>query len=115
MQQYSLQQISIRYTLLVLCIIVALASISFILIKGLINSNYQEKQQQNIQIKANSISQIIKFYRRTVAEIAKGNNVIELLEFGSKDEAQLWAINMQKLIPDSVGITLFNEQGEILG
>lgn len=38
-----------------------------------------------------------------------------MLQFIEHDEAEIWAINMQKLLPDSIGLALFDNEGNILG
>jgi diguanylate cyclase (GGDEF)-like protein len=57
----------------------------------------------------------ISFYQRLLEGLARRLDVHELLEFGEQEGAFLWAANYRKLLPDTVGLSLVNRDGEIQG
>ncbi|VAW63574.1 hypothetical protein MNBD_GAMMA10-884 [hydrothermal vent metagenome] len=115
MQQLSIQQLTLRYSLIVLSIVIILTFVSFFSIKRIIDQDYEKKQYESLQVKALSISNTLRFYRGIIDKLARTAEVVDMIQFGGEDEAQAWAIKMQRLIPDSVGLALFNETGEIFG
>ncbi|RDH81480.1 MAG: hypothetical protein DIZ80_15480 [endosymbiont of Galathealinum brachiosum] len=115
MLQLSLKQLTLRYTVIMLSLVIALSIISFISIKNLLDDNYQEKQLETLKIKAYNISVRLEFYRRILYRLAEENKTKDLIVFGDKNQAQLWAKEMQLLLPDSISVALFNDDGEILG
>ncbi len=115
MQQASLQQLTLRYSLVVLSIVIVLSIISFISIKSIIDHNYEKKQYESLQVKAFNISNTLNFYRNIVNKLAKETEVIDLVQFADEEHAQAWAIKMPRLLHDSVSLALFNESGEIFG
>jgi len=64
---------------------------------------------------SNNISHTVKFYQSFVDQVASQPVVVDLLEFGTKAETQMWANNMQRLVPESIGLTLFDDEGQIKG
>ena len=115
MRQLSLKQHTLRYVLIMLSLVISISLISFVSIKSLLDENQQQKQLEGLKIKAYNISVRINFYRNIIATLAQGSKTKELVVFGEQEEAQKWAQSTQLLIPDSIGIALFNEEGNILG
>jgi len=115
MSQLSIQQLTLRYSLIVLSIVIGLTFISFISIKNIIDQDYKEKQYESLQIKAMNISNTLRFYRGIIDKLARTAEVVDMIQFEGEDEIQTWAVRMQHLIPDSVGLALFNETGQIFG
>jgi len=70
---------------------------------------------EGLKIKAYNVSVRINFYRNIIATLAQGSKTKELVVFGDLEDAQKWAQKTQLLIPDSIGVALFNEDGKILG
>jgi len=115
MRQLSLKQLTLRYAVIMLSLVIALSLISFISIKKLYTENHHETQLNGLKIKAYNISVRLNFYRKIIYRLAQENITQELVVFGNNQEAQLWAKKTQLLIPDSIGVALFNEEGEVLG
>lgn len=74
-----------------------------------------DESKQTLLHAANSISRTLDFYQSVADKIATQSTVIDLLQFGTKVEAQVWANNMQKLVPESIGFALFDINGEVRG
>jgi len=115
MRQLSLKQLTLRYAAIMLSLVIALSLISFISIKKLYSENHQKTQLNGLKIKAYNISVRLNFYRKIIYRLAQENKTKELVVFGSNEEAQLWAKKTQLILPDSIGVALFNEDGEVLG
>lgn len=115
MRQLSLQQLTLRYALIILSLLISFSLISFISIKSLFHENMHEQQLNNLYIKAYNISVRLDFYRKIVHKLSLQNKTQELVVFGDVDEAQLWSQKTQQLIPDSVAVALFTDEGKILG
>jgi diguanylate cyclase (GGDEF)-like protein len=75
----------------------------------------RKEAQTDLDTYALAVQQQINFYERLLEGLARRADVQNLLEFGDQDEAFLWALNYRKLLPDTVGLTLINQDGEILG
>jgi len=115
MQKRSLKQLTFRYMLIMLSLIISFSLMSFISIKKLLEENQQQKQLESLKIKAYNISVRLNFYREIMKGLSKEEKTKELVIFGTNNEAQIWAKNIQPLIPDSISVALFNEDGQILG
>ena len=115
MQKRSLKQLTFRYVLIMLSLIISFSLISFISIKKLLDENQQQKQLESLKIKAYNISVRLNFYREIMKGLSREEKTKEIIVFGTNNEAQLWAKNIQPLIPDSISVALFNEDGIILG
>ncbi len=115
MRQTSLKIFTLRYMLIIFSIVISLTVVSFLSIKDLLDASYREKQQDSLQLKAHSISVQIYFYQQIVNKISARSEVADLVQFTSPNEAQVWATHMQQLIPDSIALAIFNDEGEILG
>ncbi len=114
-RQTSLKKLTLKYSFFIFFAIVILFLISFWF-------SYHHLQQQRINIhlnnishKAQDISSVIVFYRYIVKQISILENTKDLIRFSNNKEAHLWAKNMQKLIPQNIGIALFDANGYILG
>ncbi len=115
MRQISLQQLTIRYVVIMLSLVAIFAFVSFVSIKSLLNESQQDKQLINLEVTAYNISVRIDFYRDIMRKLANVNETKDLVVFGEEEEAQTWAKKIQLLIPDSISVALFNEEGKILG
>jgi len=115
MLQLSIKQLTIRYAVIMLTLVVSLSIISFISIKNLLDDIQQKKQLESLQITAYNIGVRLEFYNRIVYKLAQENQPKDLIVSSDKKRAQEWARKIQALIPDSIGVALFNDQGNILG
>ncbi len=72
-------------------------------------------QINNIQVKANEISEVIRYYRDIVKQLSHQQKVRDLAQFGDKKEAVAWAKTMQNLLPLNIGLAILDSEGQILG
>jgi diguanylate cyclase (GGDEF)-like protein len=115
MYQISLRQLTARYTLIVLAIVIALSVVSFLVFKSYLEDLRFDEQVISLEIKAKSISRLVNFYRHTIRQIASQQKVRDLILFAENSEAEIWATSMQKLLPESIGLALFDYEGNVLG
>jgi diguanylate cyclase (GGDEF)-like protein len=115
MKQISIRKYSLVYLLLTLCIVTALGAISFISFKEVTSEQAYKQQIQELKVKAQGISHSVGFYREIVRQLSVQNKVKNLVLFESFQKAQDWAIITQKLLPESIGLALFDEEGNVLG
>jgi len=85
----------------------------------LLTSHNQEiaknQAQTNLSVYALALQRQIGFYQRLLEGLASRTDVQDLLEFGDQDKAFLWALNYRRLLPDTVGLSLIGNDGEIQG
>ena len=113
MKQISIRRFSLIYLLITLCIVAALGVISFINIKEIALEQVYKQQIQELKVKAQGVSHSVDFYREIVRQLSIQNKVQNLILFAGFQESQNWAIITQKLLPESIGLALFDERGKI--
>jgi diguanylate cyclase (GGDEF)-like protein len=79
----------------------------------------RENQQYLIQLEARqtraNLVRLLDYYRRLVDNSARDPELIDLLQTGSADAQQQWALSRHRLLPDLLGLALVNPRGEVLG
>jgi diguanylate cyclase (GGDEF)-like protein len=115
MKQYSIRQLALRYSLLVLFMVLVLALTSFFIFKNFISSGSHGLQLRELTIKASSISHSVGVYREVVKQLAERHTVKDFILFSQVSEAQDWALDTKRLLPESIGLAVFNNKGEVLG
>ena len=96
-------------------VILAAAVLHYFLYSQYLHRMYENDKQKTLISTSNSISRSVKFYQSVVDKMATQHVVIDLLQFGNPVETQVWANEMQKLLPDSIGIMLFDINAQALG
>jgi len=115
MKQISIQQLAFRYFFLALCMVIVLALTSFLTFKKFVSEGSYELQLRELAIKAHGISHSVGVYREIVKQLATQHIVKDLILFSEASEAQVWALEMQRLLPGSIGLALFDDEGNVLG
>ena len=111
----SIKQYSIKYFLVIFMVIFFVAVFHYFAYSQYLKGIQENEHNRSLGHTANSISRSIKFYQSYVDQVAAQPVVADLLEFGTKEEIQAWSNKMQSIIPDSIGLTLFDSSGEIRG
>ena len=75
----------------------------------------QRRAQTDVNGYALALQREIAFYRDILGRLSHRADVYNLLEFGDTAESAAWAQSYRKLLPDAVGLTLVNHDGEIQG
>ena len=114
-QVSSIKQYSLKYILVISMVIFFVAAFHYIAYSQYLNGIQEDKHQASLSLTANDISNTIEFYESFVSKVASQPVVVDLLEFGTKADIQAWSNNMQRLVPESIGMTLFNARGQIQG
>lgn len=115
MSRYSIQQLTLSYSLIALALMVLLSVASLFVVKQNLEEQNRQARINDLRTKADRISQVIDFYRNIVSKIARQNNIVDMLLFQDDDYIQRWAVNLQNIIPQSIGISLFDKEGSIRG
>jgi len=80
------------------------------------NQEMEENQAQtNLNAYALALQRQLNFYQRLLEGLARRADVHNVLEFGDRDVAFQWALDFRKLLPDTIGLSLVNREGEVLG
>ncbi|MBI3431012.1 MAG: GGDEF domain-containing protein [Hydrogenophilales bacterium] len=76
----------------------------------------REDQQQFIQHEAEqtnaNLIRRLDYYRMLLANLARDPELQDVMQFGSTDEKQQWALSRQRLLPEILGLALVDPQGE---
>ena len=111
----SIKQYSIKYSLVIFMVIFIVAVFHYFAYSQYLKGIQESEHNKSLDHTANSISRSIKFYQSYVDQVAAQPVVADLLEFGTKEEIQVWSNKMQRLVPESIGLTLFDTHGQIKG
>lgn len=115
MSRYSIRQLCFSYSLLALSLVALLSTVSYFVAKRYIHQQNHESYINSLLTKAENISNIITFNRDLVSKLAQQKQLADMIEFSSEEDIQEWAQTMQDLIPENIGLALFNNDGRILG
>ena len=80
-----------------------------------INEDAVRHQEFETNVLQRQFSELISFYRGITEQLSRRTEVSDLLEFRDSDNAVVWAKEVRKLIPESIGVALIDPQGYILG
>ena len=84
-----------------------------------LTNHNQELAEQQAQTDLNTYSLALQrqigFYQRLLEGLARRTNVHDLLQIGNQEESFQWALNYRRLLPDTVGLSLIDHDGEIQG
>ena len=71
--------------------------------------------EQLAKINATLIANELEVYRGIVKNLAHIDGIQDLALFGDKEEAQEWAVNQRKLLPDSIGLAIVDNDFQVRG
>lgn len=111
----SIKEYSVKYTIIIFMVMFFVAVFHYLAYSHYLDGIQESDQQESLAHTANNISRTINFYQSFVDQLASQVVVEDLLEFGTKVEAQVWANEMQRLVPESIGLSLFDADGQIKG
>ncbi len=75
----------------------------------------KEESRSDLETYTLAVRRQIDLYQRLLEGLSRREDVHNLLEFGNREDAFAWAMNYRKLLPDTVGLSLIDQDGEILG
>ncbi|HEY9052995.1 MAG TPA: diguanylate cyclase [Gammaproteobacteria bacterium] len=96
-------------------VVFASALVSYLVYKHDYVQSQLKDEHKNLMHTVSNVSRLIQFYQRVVDTITKQHVVADLLQFGTPGQAQQWASDMQRLLPDSIGMALFDPNGRVRG
>jgi diguanylate cyclase (GGDEF)-like protein len=115
MSRYSIRQLCLSYSSLALTLVVLLSVLSYFIVRENIQQQAYEANISSLTTKAENISNIIEFHRELVSKIAKQKKLVDMILFFNTDDIQVWASTMQDLLPENIGLALFDSNGRVLG
>lgn len=111
----SIKEYSLKFALIILVVIFFVSVFHYLAYSQYLKGIQENEYKTSLSHISNNISRTVRFYQSFVDQVAAQTTVVDLLEFGTKAETQIWANNMQRLVPESIGLTLFNVSGQIKG
>lgn len=114
-RSYSLKDHLFHYTWVIFLVVLLAAAIHYIIYSRHLNEIQQDQQLQSLRHSAASIEHLLGFYQSVVDSLAKQHVVADLLQFGGDAEIQRWSNDMQRLLPESIGLALFDSAGRVKG
>ena len=111
----SIKEYSIKYTLVIFAVIFFVALIHYFSYSHYLKGIQDNEYKKILAHTANNVTRTVNFYQSFVNKVASQAVVADLLQFGTKQEIQVWSNKMQRLVPESVGLTLFDARGQAKG
>lgn len=111
----SLRQHTLRYTFIIFVVIFFAAVIHYLVFSQYLHSLDHREYQESLERTAQNISRSVNFYQLLINRMAAQPKVADMLNFANKHQAQSWAVDMQAIVPDVIGMALFDKQHKLLG
>ncbi len=111
----SLKQHAFRYSLVIFIVIFIAAVLHYLVFGSYLHSLDQKEQQKALLNVASNVSRTIGFYQTLTDQVSEQPMVQALIEFESDEVVQRWANNMRRMVPDSIGFTVFKDDGQVRG
>ena len=111
----SIKEYSIKYAIIIFVVIFFVAVIHYLAYSHYLKGVQENEYKKSLAYTANNVTRTVNFYQSFVNKVASQAVVADLLQFGTNEEIQAWSNKMQRLVPESVGLTLFNAKGQAQG
>ena len=111
----SIRQLTRRNILALLVVLLLLMLGLFLGLRGYLSEQNRQSQLNRLGLQAENITHVIQLYRDVVGQLSEQSLVSDLIQFAEVDEAHDWARKTQRLLPESLGLALFDEDGKLLG
>ena len=101
--------------------LIAMITLVVMLLFAMINlsqythSNSEFVAERTLHVMTLAIEEKLSFYQQLVDELAEQEQVHWILLGENKNEAQEWALTQRRLIPNSIGLALVNDNASVLG
>ena len=111
----SIKEYAAKYTLIIFAVVFIAAVLHYLVYSQYLQGIQEKEHQKTLIQSANSVDRSLAFYQSVVDELASQHVVIDLLQFGTNEDTQEWASKMQRLLPESIGLALFDQQANVKG
>jgi len=111
----SIKDYLLHYSVVIFLVVLLAAVIHYFVYSHQLHNIQQNQQLQSLKYSATSVQRLLGFYQSVVDKIAGQHVVVDLLQFGSDAEIHRWSVDMQRLLPESIGLALFNNDGKVRG
>lgn len=111
----SINSLTRRYLLGVL-VVVLFAFVSLMVLGyAFLERDRQKALEHQGRLVSNDIADLIGFYQSIAEGMAKQSVVKDLISFRQTGEAEKWALGMQDLLPDNIGLALIDKEAQVMG
>ena len=111
----SIKEYAIRYSIVIFVVIFVATGAHYLLYSDYLEDLYEDDNQKSLEYTANNVSRLLDFYQSVVDNLSLQARVMDLLQFGTNEEVQQWANEMQRILPESIGLALFDAEGRVMG
>ncbi len=111
----SLREHSIRYSVIIFIVIFIAAVLHYFVFSRYLKELEQQEQEKVLHNVSTNISRAIDFYQALIDKISEQQRVRTLIELGTDESVQHWANDMQHMVPDSIGFSVFDRYGTVKG
>ena len=111
----SIKNYVVYYSMVIFVVVFLAAALHYFTYSRYLQNVDRQQQVKSLEHSAASVARLLDFYQSVVDKIAQQHAVVDLLQFGSGLEVQQWAGNMQRLLPESIGLALFDSDGSVKG
>lgn len=111
----SIKDYAIRYAVMIFVVVFLAASVHYFIYGFFLKKLHDSEYVQQLEYSADSVTRLLGFYQDIVDKMAQQHSVIDMLQFGSNSEVQAWSVDMQRMLPGSIGLALFDEAGNVRG
>ena len=115
MNKISVQHITWKYLSVILLVAIGGISLATILAVNNLNKDARQNEEYEHKIITQEFSNLIVFYQSIVKNYSDTQEVRDILMFGDIEQATMWSTKIRKLIPNSVGVALIDDEGLPLG
>ncbi len=111
----SLREYALKYTLIIFMVILIATVIHYVAFSFYLKGGDANEQQKQLESSSQQITHLIEFYQSIVDKMASQEKVLDLIHFGSYEQVQAWANEMQHLLPESIGFAVFDNRNRVKG
>lgn len=111
----SIKKVTWEYILLILFLALAGVGLATALAMQSIKQNEVVHESFQRDVLSKDFSELIGFYRSVAQGLTRKHELRDILEFNDVDNAVIWAQNVRDLFPETIGVALFDLDGNVLG
>lgn len=111
----SIRQYAVYYAIVIFAVVSLTAVLNYGVYSHYLANSRGHEDQLRLEHSAKNISQFLSVHQAIVDSIAKQISVLDLLAFGSDQDVLAWSKEMQRLLPQSIGLALLDEHGNVKG
>ncbi len=111
----SLKQHALRYAVIIFVVMFLAAFLHYLYFSSHLLELEKEESLKNARATADSLENVIHFYQKLNDRMAQQHEIFDLIQFGEHKDIHLWAKKMQRIVPDIIGIAVFDKSFDLKG